>query len=181
MTRGQGMAMGVVFGLMIGLILVVILLKFANKDHRTKTEYDERQKEIRNKGYVVGFYSLVAVLAIESLWAMTGAGFPLPDYIMYFASIMLGITVMCSYTIWNGVYWGMNNDRKKYAIIIIIGLILNIFPIASALVSGQLLSKDPAEALPWMNVIVIAMFIIIGIVALIRKLVDMATAAGEED
>ena len=181
MGKTQGLALGVVTGLIIGFILVVVFLKFANKDNKAKTEYDERQKVIRGKGYMAGFYTFVVLLAIETIWSIAGYEFPLPDYLVYFSSIIIGITVMCAYDIWNGVYWGMNNDRKKYAIIIIIGLILNIFPIASALVSGQLLSKDPAEALPWMNVIVIAMFIIIGIVALIRKLVDMATAAGEED
>ena len=180
MDRGTGMAFGMAVGLMAGLILVVILLKFANRDKKIRTEYDERQKNIRNKGYVVGFYSLVAVLAVESLWAVTGIGFPLPDFVMYFAAIIIGVTVVCAYSIWNGVYWGMNNDPRRYAVIWVVALALNAFPVIHAVRNGSLTSADPYDALPWYNIIVIAMFVIIGAVALIRKLADRATG-GEED
>ena len=55
---------GMVFGLMIGLVIAVILLKFANKDHRFKTQYDERQESIKGRGYKYSFYTLASKLGL---------------------------------------------------------------------------------------------------------------------
>ena len=51
-----GRASGMTVGLIVGLILAVILLKFGNTNRKFKTEYDERQKEIRGMAYTYGFY-----------------------------------------------------------------------------------------------------------------------------
>ena len=179
MSRTEGLMMGIILGLIVGVILVVILLKFANKDKKVKSEYDERQKEIKNKGYVVGFYSMVALLGIESLWSITGREFPLPDFAVFFATLIFGLTVMCGYAIWNGVYWGMNNDKKRYGIIFAIAIVLNIIPIVHGAASGNLLSRDPFESLALFNVIVVIMMAVILIELLIRWIVDKC--AGEEE
>ncbi len=170
---------GLVVGIMVGLILVVILLKFANKDKKVKTEYDERQQTIKNKGYVIGFYSMVTVLAIEALWSLTGLDFPLPDFSMYFATILIGVTVMCGYAIWNGVYWGMNNDPKRYAIIFAVAIALNIIPIVGGIMRGDFLGANPIDSLPILNIMVLAMFAILLVVMLIKYLVDKTSR--EED
>ena len=179
MERTQGLALGVVIGLIIGFILVVVFLKFANKDNKAKTEYDERQKVIRGKGYMAGFYTLVVLLAIETIWSIAGYEFPLPSYLVYFSSIIIGITVMCAYDIWNGVYWGMNNDPKRYAIVFIFAIILNLIPVFGAMRKGGIDFSDPISTLPMLNVIVLIMFVVIFAVMLIRKLFDRLCGEGE--
>ena len=52
---------GVAVGLMVGLMIAVIIFKVANTNHKAKTEYDERQKEIRGKAYMYAFYTVVAL------------------------------------------------------------------------------------------------------------------------
>ena len=173
MDRSMAMSMGMAVGLMVGIILVIILLKFANKDKKIKTEYDERQKAIKNKGYVIGFYTMVGLLAIESLASVAGFSFPVPGFAVYFADIIIGVTVMCGYAIWNGVYWGMNNDPKRYAIIFAIAIALNIIPIVGGIKGGHsLMSADPLDSLPLFNVIVLAMFAVILVIMLIRYIAD---------
>ena len=164
--------MGVAAGIIFGLILCVILFRFANKDKRVMTQYDERQKEIRGRGYTMGFYTMVGLLAVEALWSMTGNGFPLPDYIMYFLTVIIGVTVVCVYSIWKGVYWGMNNDPKRYIIIMTLAFVLNLVPIAGVLASGGFNGSDPSASLPMMNIIVVIMLIIVGVELIIKSFVD---------
>lgn len=179
MTRAEGLTAGVVVGIIFGLILCVVLFRFANKDKKIKTEYDERQKEIRGKGYTIGFYTLVGLLAVESLWSMSGNSFPLPEYIMYFLTVIIGVTVVCVYSIWKGVYYGINNDPKRYSIILIVAFVLNLIPVAGTLASGGLTFSDPLDTLPMLNVIVIIMLIIVGVELIIKSLIDRKSP--EED
>lgn len=179
MTRAEGLAAGVVVGIVFGLILCVVLFRFANKDKKIKTEYDERQKEIRGRGYTIGFYTMVGLLAVESLWSMSGNSFPLPDYIMYFLTVITGVTVVCVHSIWKEVYWGINNDPKRYVIIMIAAFILNLIPVVGALASGGLTHPDPADNLPLLNVIVLIMLFIVGVELIIKTLVDRK--GSEED
>ena len=44
-------SVGMAIGLMVGLVISVILLKVANKDHKVKSQYDERQEMIKGKGW----------------------------------------------------------------------------------------------------------------------------------
>ena len=97
MTRAEGLAAGVMVGVIFALILCAVLFRFANKDKKIKTEYDERQKEIRGRGYTIGFYTMVALLAVESLWSMSGNSFPLPDYIMYFLTVIMAAVGAIAY------------------------------------------------------------------------------------
>lgn len=173
MERSMAMSMGMATGLMVGLILVIVLLKFANKDKKVKTEYDERQKAIKNKGYVFGFYTMVGLLAIESIMSMAEISIPIPGFAVFFADIIVGITVMCGYAVWNGVYWGMNNDPKRYAIVFSIAIFLNIIPIASGIISGSFsVNADPMDSLPLYNVLVLAMFAVLLMIMLIRYIAD---------
>ncbi len=46
---------GMAMGLMVGLVIAVILLKVANKDHKLKTQYDERQELVKGKAINIAF------------------------------------------------------------------------------------------------------------------------------
>ncbi len=170
--------MGVVTGLAFGVILVIILLKIANRG-RIKTEYDERQLAIRGTGYTIGFYTLCVLMGVECIWSMSGIGFPLPEYIIHFIEIMIGVTVMCVFCIWKGVYWGINNDRRRYGVIMLLVGLLNLIPVVPAIKSGSLANGDELESLPWMNVIVLMMMATIGITLLVKYFADRKT--GEEE
>ena len=180
MTHNVGLAIGFTIGLIAGLILVGVLLKFANKDKKIKTEYDERQKEIRNKGYVIGFYTLIILMAVEALWSIFGIEFPMPEYLINFMIMIIGVTVMCSYCIWKGVYWGMNNDPKRYMVIFAIAIFLNFIPIVNAVRKGGMDLNDSIDSLPVLNIIVIAMMVTVLLVMLIRKLTDRSSDGEEE-
>ncbi len=179
MTRAQGSTMGVIFGLMIGLIIAIILIKIANRG-KIKTNYDERQRALRGQGYMYGFYTLVILMAADCLWTMSGMEFPIPEYIARFGEMIIGMIVMCVYCIWKGAYWGLNNDRKRYGIILVAAGLLNLIPVIPAFINGNLTSGDMLDSLPWMNIIVLIMMLAIGITLLIKAFVDKAEKEEED-
>ena len=173
-----GASFGMVFGLMVGLVIAVILLKFANKDHRFKTQYDERQEFIKGQGYKYSFYTLAILEAFLAILEIGGITFAIERYLVHFIVLLIGFTVLCVHSIWNGVYWGLNNNRKRYTAIIVIAVALNLIPVIAALVNGSLASEG-FNSLPLLNVIVLIWMAVIGICALAKKC--FATKGNEED
>ena len=86
---------GVAVGLVIGLIIAVIILKAANTNRKAKTEYDERQKEIRGRAYMYAFYTVIVLECVMMLIDIGGISFPFENYLLHFASIMIGCIVLC--------------------------------------------------------------------------------------
>ena len=69
--RSAALAVGVV----VGLVIALILLRYMNRDHKVKAEYDEMQKIIRNKGYMLAFY---AVMILEALLCLVPGSLQIP-------------------------------------------------------------------------------------------------------
>ena len=169
---------GMVFGLLVGLVIAVILLKFANKDHRFKTKYDERQEFIKGQGYKYSFYTLAILEAFLAILEIGGITFAIERYLVHFIVLLIGLAVLCVHSIWNGVYWGLNNNRKRYTAIIVIAVALNLIPVIASIANGTL-SRDGFYSLPLLNVIVLVWMAVIGICALAKKCVG--TKSNEED
>ncbi len=163
---------GFMIGLVIGLILVVVLLRFANYNKRVKTEYDERQKEIRGKAYQYGFYAMMIYECIMIAVRLGGVSLPVEPYVLHFAGIVFGGMVLSGYSIWKDAYWGMNNDRKRYAIIFLVTAALNAIPVVASVKAGNL------SGAPIMNVICLIMLGFLGAELLIKHLMDKG---GEEE
>jgi hypothetical protein len=86
----------IAIGIMVGLIVAVVLCIYANRNHRAKSEYDERQKEIRGRGYQYAFY---AISIYEFIMMVLGIGdirFPFEPYLFHFAGILIGVIVLSS-------------------------------------------------------------------------------------
>lgn len=109
-----------------------VIFKRANSDHKTKTQYDERQNVIRGRGYMFGFWTILGFLGILFVMETTGIVLPVAPFSLGFLGVILGTTVMVVYNIWNGAYWGMNNNRKQYTIIFAFLFLFNLIPIIVA-------------------------------------------------
>ena len=100
-----------------------------------------------------------------------GISFPFENYLLHFASILAGYIVLCCYSIWHDVYWGLNNDPRRYSLIFIFTGILNLIPIIGAVKSGTLM-ENGKFGLPFMNILVMIMLIAIGICFLVKHIAD---------
>ncbi|MCR4740364.1 MAG: hypothetical protein K5886_08940 [Lachnospiraceae bacterium] len=176
---GTKMAIGVAAGLIIGLVIAAVLLKVANTDRRMKTEYDERQQKIRGKSYMYGFYTILFCLVAVTLLDISDIVIPLERYAVDFTVLLIGCIVLCAHSIWNGVYWGLNNDHKRYYVIMAIALALNILPVATQAAAGTLI-EDGKIGLPMLNIMVIIMMAVLGIEMVIKGIVDKRKTEEDE-
>ena len=85
-------SVGLAVGVLVGLVIAVLLLRYMNRDHKVRAEYDEMQKNIRNRGYMYGFYT---ILVFEALLCLIPSSVRLPAerIVVHFLPIFLGVTV----------------------------------------------------------------------------------------
>ena len=119
---------GITIGILVGLILAVALILIANNNRKFKTEYDERQLRVRGDAYRYAFYSVIICEVILLILAIGEFTLPIPDYALHFAGILIGCLVLSGYCIWKDAYWGLNNNRKRYGIILVVAGLLNALP-----------------------------------------------------
>ncbi|MBO4266673.1 MAG: hypothetical protein J5910_05725 [Lachnospiraceae bacterium] len=174
-------AFGFAIGLMIAAVVIVILFKFANKDGKVRTEYDERQKGVRGKAYRYAFYTEVFAQAVLMFLYMGGVELPLENYVLQFIAVISGCTVLAVYCIWNDVYWGLNNDHRKYHIIFIVAILLNMLPVIGAIRGGNW-GENGKLGLPFLNVVVLVLMAIVYAELFIKNIMDKKDrrSAGEE-
>ncbi|RKM56136.1 hypothetical protein D6855_14845 [Butyrivibrio sp. CB08] len=172
------LSVGLLFGIIVGLVIAFVLLKMANTNHRMKTEYDERQQLIRGKGYMYGFYTILFYEVIMMILDLAEVNFPIEHYTIHFVGVIFGCTVLCIYCLWNDVYWGLNNNKKKYSVIIVVCIILNLLPIIGQAANGTLV-QDGKIGLTTLNIFVIIMMAAIGVAAVIKKLVKRDSSEEE--
>lgn len=173
--RSFGMAAGIAVGVIIGLIII----KFANKNKKLKTEYDERQELVRGRGYRYAFYTIAIYETI--LLCVSIGGFPdipVEQYVFHAFGIFLGAGVLCAYCIWNDAYWGRNNDLRRFRATFSILLALNVFPVVLSLMTGVEMVNGYLD-FPFINLICVIFMAGLGITAIIKKIVSKN--AGEEE
>ena len=169
---------GIAAGVVVGIILVVILFKFANKDHKTRTEYDERQMIIRGRAYMYAFYTILSYECLMLFLAAAEVRIPVEDFILHFIGIALGCMVLAGYSIWNDVYWGLNNDPKRYGYAIAAIILLNAVPVVKTFMDGEMFQDGKISSV-FINLIVLIMMVVLVVLLLIKK--QMNKSMDQED
>ena len=82
-----GKLVGSLVGFVIGIVLVLIVSKFANKNRKVKTEYDERQKVLRGEGYKYGFYAMAIYAALNTILGIADCALPVEPSVYNFTYI----------------------------------------------------------------------------------------------
>lgn len=177
--RMETVSFAFVTGLMVAAILIVCILKYANKDGRVKTEYDERQTAVRGKAYRYAFYAEIFAQVVIMWILMTGMELPIEDYALLFIGVILGCMVLCAYCIWHDVYWGMNNDHRRFYIIFIVATILNAFPVVAGALRGTLIENGKI-GMPLLNIAVLVMMAAVFIELFIKSMMDKKAEKTED-
>ena len=163
--RSFGMAAGLAVGVLIGLIIV----KFANKNKKIKSDYDERQELVRGRGYRYAFYTMAIYEAIMLCISIGGfPDIPIEQYVFHAFGIFLGAGVLCAYCIWNDAYWGRNNDLRRFRTIFSILIVLNILPVVLSLITGVEMVDGHLD-FPFINLMCVIFMAGLGITAIIKK------------
>ncbi len=170
-------SIGMVAGILIGIIICFFIFKYGNTNRKPKTVYDERQNEIRGKGYRVAFYAAMILEAVMTVLYIGNLPLPFEPYMAHGAVIFLSCTVLGCYLIWNGAYWGLNNDRKRYYIILCALVVLNAVPFITAAAHGSLFENGKMSSV-WINLLGCVMLIVFWVLMMVRNYLDRK--AGEE-
>ena len=170
-VRKMGSSFGFVIGLMVAAVLIVLISKIANKDGKIRTEYDERQQTVRGKAYMYAFYAECAAQAVIMCLLMSGMELPVEPYALIFAGIIVGCTALAGYCVWNDVYWGLNNNRRRYNMVIAAGIVLNMLPVAGAVYGGTLIENGKL-GMAFINISVLLMIAVIFVLRSIKSLIS---------
>lgn len=162
---------GVLIGFFIGLLIAVVLIFFCNRNKKFKTEYDERQKLIRGEAYKYGFTFLIIYMVFIMFFDIANVSPPLDMLSLMVSGILIGVTIVACYSIWNGAYWGLNNNVKRYMCVFIAGFILNGAIALISIIRGTMFSDGVANG-SFVNFLVTIMFAIISIVMFVRNKID---------
>lgn len=158
-------ALGVLVGVLVGL-----LMKAINRDGKIKTEYDERQKEARGKGYMYGFWAIIIANALlftfSNSFDMTVLGST-----VYFMPILVGVIVQVTYCIFKDAYIGLNNNMTRFVIIMSIVTVFNLFVGVKAYLDGELIKQGTVSS-AFVNVLCGGIFLILTIELGIKKILD---------
>lgn len=175
-------AIGMLIGIIVGVIICAIIFITANTNGKMKTEYDERQKEIRGKGFMISFFTVLVLLGIMVVLEVAEIKLPAQQSVIYMTIIILSVATNAVYNIINDGYWGLNNSKRKYEIyFIIISLVNFLVPFSGGL--GKLYTTEEGFTLPCINLLCGILFIILFAVILAKDIISRAeeNEEGEEE
>lgn len=160
-----------ILGFVIGLILCIVIFRFFNSNKKAKTEYDERQELVRGRGYKYGFYTALIYLVVAIFPPVLGFDLYKNGPIICIGGICLSVLVLCIYNLWHDSYWGLNNDRKKYIILIIVIALFNGFVAVRAILNGDFIQDGVIKG-AGANLICSVTFVILLIAILIKSVIS---------
>lgn len=159
---------GAICGVIIGLILCVVIFKICNKDKKIKSEYDERQETIRGRGYKYSFYTALGWMAFMAVWPLTDIQLLVDDTVLSFSGIMISVSVIAVYSIWNDAYWGINNNKGRYLVVFALATVINLLVGIMSIIHGGMIVDGVVQA-PAVNLLCGVLFLIIACTIVLKK------------
>ena len=160
-------ALSILIGIAAGIGLALVIFKYSNRNHKMETQYDERQKDVRGKGYRYAYYAMMIYEAILLILSIGEVALPVESYVLHFTGMLVGAMVLATYCIWHDAYWGLNNNRKRYGLIFLALGILNAIPVIGSLARGGMLENGKL-ATPAIHLGVLIMLVVTGAELLIK-------------
>ena len=171
MAYNFGVMAGALVGALIGVLFVVIFFKLSNKNHSTKTEYDERQNIERGKAYMVGYWVESGLLMALMLFALGDIELPLEPAVLYGTVLLVSITVLSVISIFKGAFWGLNNNKKSYMIMLLVVAAINIISPVIAISNGEMVENGKLQA-PFINLMCGILFVAVMVALIVRNIAD---------
>ena len=172
----MGKLIGAAVGFVVGIILVLVLSKYANKNKKIKTEYDERQTILRGVGFKYGFYAMFIYAALNTILGIADFALPLEPAVYNFSYVFVGAIVDIGYCIFHDCYWGLNNNRKKWCIIMAFAGLVNAVVAVMAVREGEFLYNGNVST-PGINLLCAALLLLLAVFVLVKSFMDKKEAA----
>ncbi|MCR5422001.1 MAG: hypothetical protein K6E98_13460 [Lachnospiraceae bacterium] len=170
---------GVATGLLIGFIICIILFRFINKDKNLSTKYDERQKTVRGKAYMYGFWG--AMIAAILVMILDSAGIMIASRLTTdFFVIFIGTFIQVTYSIWNDGYYGINTNKKRFYIVSLCAGIANLLSVIANIKDGRFIDNGVISD-AGINLLCVILFLMIAAELIIKDRMDEKVSAEESE
>ncbi len=125
--------------LMVVLMVVILML---TKQKRQTSGYDEMQLKIRARGYKIGFFTALCLLAVVSLLAETGTllSAVTPGFAA-FAVLIVSVVVFSIYCILHDAFVAISGNARSFLVIASLVVLVNGFGAVRHLTGGTMLEE----------------------------------------
>lgn len=171
-----GKLIGASVGLLVGIVLVIIATKFSNRNKSLKTEYDERQQILRGVGFKYGFYGMLIYGAITTILGIADLPLPLEPAVMGFSYVFIGAIIDIGYCIFHDCYWGLNNNRLRWGIVMAVAGVINAIAAIVAIKEGAFIN-DGNVSTPGINALCAILLICLAIFVAIKASMEKKEAS----
>ena len=171
-----GKLVGALVGFVVGIVLVAIFSKFANKNRKLKTEYDERQKVLRGEGYKYGFYAMAIYAVLNTILGIADYSLPVEPAVYNFSYIFIGAVVDIGYCVFHDCYWGLNNNKSKWCIVMGFAGLINAVAVVIACTEGAFIYNNMIST-PGINLLCAILCLFLAISVFVKSLMDKKEAA----
>lgn len=134
MTSDVFFPIGIMAGLMLG--IWALSRKAAQTRH-----YDEMQLKIRANGYKLGFFTVLALLALLMVLSETGLSSVVSPSLALFAVLMAGVITFAVYCILHEAFLSVGNQGKSYLAVFTIVIACNAAVAVVRLLNGEIMEN----------------------------------------
>ena len=180
MFSGTWFAACVTVGVIVGLLISIIVIKFTNKDGKSKTQYDEMQELERGKAYKYAFWTMCGVAALIGCLSLFEIKMPFDMFTLFLMVIMSGAVVQASYCIMKDAYIGLNTNKVRTGIALVLIGIINLINVVLFIVKGKFF-VDGMFNLSFSNLLCGLGMLIIGFMFVIKNVVSKKEDSGDEE
>ena len=178
MEYNIGKAVGLSVGIIVGLIVCVFAFRFANRDKKIFTKYDERQQAARGKAYMYGFWATIIATAIVIILDVSGLTVA-NRFTEGFFIIFAGIIAQISYSIFHDAYYGINTNKRRFLVVCIIAGLCNLLGVIGPVKGGTFI-EDGVVSDAGTNLLCVIMLFVMAIELFIKDRIDSKKAVEEE-
>ncbi len=180
MFSGTWFAACVTVGVIVGLLISIIVIKFTNKDGKSKTQYDEMQELERGKAYKYAFWTMCGVAALIGCLSLFEIKMPFDMFTLFLMVIMSGAVVQASYCIMKDAYIGLNTNKVRTGIALVLIGIINLINVVLFIVKGKFF-VDGMFNLSFSNLLCGLGMLIIGFMFVIKNVVSKKEDSVDEE
>lgn len=177
---GTWYASCITIGIIVGLLISIVIIKFSNKDGKAKTEYDEMQERERGKAYKYGFWTMCGVGAFWGCLSLFIPELPFDTFSLFVMTIIAGAGVQAVYCVMKDAYIGLNTNRLKTGIVMLIIGLFNIFNVLMFIIGGKFFVDGKFNA-SFTNLACGLMILAVGIACLIKNAIDKKEDRADEE
>ena len=154
-----------------GLLVIVMMAVWAmTRKARCNDQYDEMQLKIRSRGYQIGFFTALGLMAVLTLLLEMGCFTVVTPGLLTLASLMISVTVFAIYCITHEAFLSVRGDGRNQIVLYSVIIIVEIANIVRTAIMGSTLENGKLDFGFGAGVVMCACFTAVLITLIVKKM-----------